>query len=102
MPWLKEEAAKQKALAEAPTLGNLHPDARAQAIARRGQAEAEAMAARLKWLHSPASNNVDGYEWGIFRVKWENGRAVEVWHTNGDFSDLDAALSAPQEEGKTK
>lgn len=47
---------------------------------------------RLHWLHSPASNNVDGYEWGIFRVKWQDGRAVEVWQTNGDFSDLDAAI----------
>ncbi|MGH7292002.1 MAG: hypothetical protein ACREJT_12370, partial [Myxococcota bacterium] len=23
-------------------------------------------AARLKWLHSPASSNVDGWEWGVF------------------------------------
>lgn len=49
-------------------------------------------AARLHWLHSPASNNVDGYEWGIYRVKWVNGRASEVWQTNADFSDLDAAM----------
>lgn len=47
---------------------------------------------RLDWLHSPASNNVDGYEWGIFRVKWVNGQAAEVWQTNSDFSDLDAAI----------
>lgn len=43
MPYLHESLAKQRALAEAPTLGNLHPDARAQAIARAGIAEAEAM-----------------------------------------------------------
>jgi hypothetical protein len=92
MPYLHESLAKSKALAEAPTLGNLHPDARAQALARAGIADAEAMRKRLEFLHSPASSNVDGYEWGIFRVKWENGRAVEVWQTNGDFSDLDAAM----------
>lgn len=49
---------------------------------------------RLKWLHSPASNNVDGYEWGVYRVKMVDGRAVEVWQTLADFSDLDAAMSA--------
>lgn len=49
---------------------------------------------RLSWLHSPTSNNVDGYEWGIYRVKWENGRAAQVLQTNGDFSDLDAAIEA--------
>lgn len=47
--------------------------------------------ARLAWLHSSESNDVDGYEWGIYRVKWENGRAAEVWQTAADFSDLDAA-----------
>ena len=50
-------------------------------------------AERLAWLHSAGSNNVDGYEWGIYRVKWVNGRAVEVWQTNSDFSDLDAAIA---------
>lgn len=50
--------------------------------------------ARLEWLHSPASNNVDGYEWGIYQVKWENGRAVQVCQTFSDFSDLDAAMVA--------
>jgi hypothetical protein len=54
-------------------------------------------AERLAWLHSAASNNVDGYEWGIYRVRWEHGRAVEVWQTYSDFSDLDAALRASQQ-----
>lgn len=58
--------------------------------AQPGQVERE----RLAWLHSPASNNVDGYEWGIFRVKWEGGKAIEVCHTYSDFSDLDAAIRA--------
>jgi hypothetical protein len=47
---------------------------------------------RLAWLHSSESNNVDGYDWGVYRVKWEHGKPVEVWHTNSDFSDLDAAM----------
>jgi len=48
---------------------------------------------RLAWLHSPESNNVGGYEWGIYRVKWVNGVAAEVWQTMADFSDLDAAIA---------
>ncbi len=54
-------------------------------------------AQRLAWLHSVGSYDVDGYEWGIYRVKWENGQAAEVWQTNADFSDLDkaAGLAAP-------
>jgi hypothetical protein len=58
-------------------------------------------AQRLAWLHSAGSYNVDGYEWGIYRVKWENGKAVEVWQTNADFSDLDSAagLATPPRAG---
>ena len=51
---------------------------------------------RLLWLHDcstgKGATDSDGYEWGIFRVKWVNGQAVEVWQTNSDFSDLDAAI----------
>ncbi len=97
MPRLNESLEKSKALADAPTLGNLHPDSRTQAIARASQAEGERIAARLRWLHRVAACDVDGYEWGIFRVKWVNGRAVEVWQTNGDFSDLDAAMALSHE-----
>ena len=60
----------------------------------QGEAEITEDSARLHWLHSPGSNNVDGYEWGIYRVKWTNGKAAEVWQTNADFSDLDAARRA--------
>lgn len=58
---------------------------------------------RLEWLHSQDSTNVEGYEWGVFRVKWEGGRAVEVWQTNSDFSDLDGAagLAVKLEPGAT-
>ena len=46
---------------------------------------------RLDWLHSTKAKDDAGYEWGVFRVKWENGRAVEVWQTNAAMDDLDAA-----------
>lgn len=104
MPYLHETLAKQKALAEGPTLGNLHPDARSQAIARAGIADAEAMRRRMEFLHSAASVDADGYEWGIFRVKWENGRAVDVQRVRADHSDLDAAIRgvALPREGQPK
>lgn len=57
-------------------------------------------AERLAWLHSPASNNVDGWEWGIFKVRWdEAGEAASVLHTCANFSDLDAARAAGKEQG---
>ena len=50
---------------------------------------------RLKWLHDCSQGTIDaeGCEWGIYRVKWQNGKAVEVWQTNSDFSDLDAEMA---------
>ncbi len=50
---------------------------------------------RLKWLHdcTTGQTDKDGYEWGIYRVKWENGQAVSVMQTNSDFSDLDAEMA---------
>lgn len=74
----------------------LPPDL-AQALddaARSAAAPAILARRRLEWLHSRDACNVDGYEWGIFRVKWENGRAAEVWQTSADFSDLDAAMAS--------
>ena len=49
---------------------------------------------RLHWLHDCSTGTTDpeGCEWGIYRVKWVNGKAVEVWATNSDFSDLDAEM----------
>lgn len=50
---------------------------------------------RMEWLHDCSTGCTDpaGFEWGIYRVKWENGKAVQVWHTNSDFSDLDAEMA---------
>ena len=53
---------------------------------------------RLKWLHDSGPNDAEGFEWGVFRVKWKNGRAVQVWQTLSDLSDLDAAMREPQNE----
>jgi hypothetical protein len=49
---------------------------------------------RLEWLHDCSTGTTDpeGYEWGIYRVKWVNGRAVDVQQTLSDFSDLDAEM----------
>lgn len=56
---------------------------------------------RMEWLHSRDAMHVDGYEWGIFRVRWENGRAVEVLQTLSDCSDLDAAMQSTDGVGGT-
>lgn len=50
---------------------------------------------RMEWLHdcSTGCRDAEGFEWGIYRVKWENGQAVAVWQTNSDFSDLDAEMA---------
>lgn len=52
---------------------------------------------RLEWLHSSESNDVDGWTWGVYRVKYdEAGQMVSALHTFSDFSDLDAAMAASQ------
>lgn len=107
-----EQTAEEPALGGAgqsptvPTAGARQFDESVKAIQgmnEQEQAAAEQIAAtaRLAWLHGPGSNNVDGYEWGIYRVKWVNGKAAEVWQTCSDFSDLDAALRStlPQTTG---
>lgn len=48
---------------------------------------------RLRWLHTGGGRDANGYEWGVFRVKWdERGQPIEVWQTNSDLSDLDAEI----------
>lgn len=56
---------------------------------------------RMEWLHdcSTGSTDAEGCEWGIYRVKWKDGSAVEVWQTNSDFSDLDREMAKPQNAG---
>lgn len=51
---------------------------------------------RLEWLHAPGDVDAEGYEWGVFRVKWEYGRPVDVQQTLQDFSDLDAEMKKGQ------
>jgi hypothetical protein len=52
---------------------------------------------RLEWLHTgggPADYDSEGFEWGVFRVKYDaNGKMVEGWQTFSDYSDLDAEMA---------
>lgn len=50
-------------------------------------------ALRLRWLHTGGERDAEGFEWGVFRVKWDaHGRPSQVWQTNSDFSDLDEEI----------
>jgi len=64
-------------------------------LARKEIARLQRFEARMKWLHdcSTGCADAEGYEWGIYRVKWVNGQPAEVWHTNSDFSDLDGEMA---------
>jgi len=56
-------------------------------------ARAELAERRLSWLHEGGDRDPEGYEWGIFRVKWDaQGQPVSVMQTLSDFSDLDAEM----------
>lgn len=48
--------------------------------------------ARWKFLHT-TNKDAQGFEWAVMRVKWENGRISEAWHTNSDLSDMDAEIA---------
>lgn len=47
---------------------------------------------RMKWLHSAEAIDKEGYEWGVFRVRYEHGNLKECWRTNSDSSDVDAVM----------
>jgi hypothetical protein len=48
---------------------------------------------RLTWLHASTEPDAEGYEWGIFRVKWSpSGEVASLLHTRADFADMDAAI----------
>lgn len=83
--WFKGWALK-------PGPDNMHAIALAAWNAAKDAAASNA-ARRLAWLHSTKSDDVDGYCWGVFRVKWENGQVAQVLQTLGDMSDLDAAMA---------
>jgi hypothetical protein len=90
VPKLDQNA--NKTLAEAPTLGNLHPDARAQAIARGSREDALIAALRTHDGDAP-----DGWQFGLGLVKFDDhGQFADFrWATQ---SDIDAAIerAAPQ------
>lgn len=46
---------------------------------------------RLNFLHTTNCDS-EGYEWGVARIKFENGRAVSTLWTNSDSSDLDKVM----------
>ena len=56
--------------------------------------------ARLHWLHDCSTGQFDeeGFEWGIWRVKMENGRPARVMATCSDLSDLDAEMEREARE----
>jgi hypothetical protein len=86
------DASEQEARAIINTVGFLAPS-ESPFPATVAQPVAEK---RLQWLHSPASGNVDGWEWGIFKVKWGSREGEhQIRHTFADFSDLDEAMATP-------
>lgn len=84
--------AATAALAVLDSMPTQDDGGRARDLLRTALATPQSAEVRLAWLHSPRSHDVDGYEWGIYRVKWADGKAVQVLQTLADFSDLDAAM----------
>lgn len=96
-----ESMANAQADAHIAALRPTRPAETARESRSRGSAPAaitppvDVAAARLQWLHSPESSNVDGWEYGIFRVKWGRSEGHhEIRHTFADFSDIDEAMAA--------
>lgn len=57
--------------------------------------ELRAYRERMEWLHRGNDKDAEGFEWGVFRVKWDaQGQPVSVLHTLTDLTDLDAAMGA--------
>jgi hypothetical protein len=51
---------------------------------------------RLHWLHdcSTGVTDLEGYEWGIYRVKWNCAGQVEsIYATDSNFNDLDKEMA---------
>lgn len=58
---------------------------------------------RLKWLHTGGDKDPEGYEWGVFRVKWDaQGQPVSVLQTNSDLSDLNAEMRRERKAKRTE
>jgi hypothetical protein len=73
--WVDDGSIPMRVIYE-PTLDELKDDRAAE---------------RMRFLHT--SNLVDGYEYGVFKVKWKHGRPDEVLHVMADNSDLDVAIA---------
>lgn len=87
---LLTEIDRQSAeICEKRTLLDKFRERDAEITAKLGRANA-----RLGFLHdcSRGTTDPEGYEWGIYRVKWKDGKAVDVLQTLSDFSDLDAEM----------
>jgi hypothetical protein len=69
-----------------------------EANVNRWYARAKLAEKRLHWLHdcNNGSTDAEGFEWGIYRVKWEDGKVAQLLHTFSDFSDLDAEMAREQ------
>ena len=53
---------------------------------------------RLAWLHSGFEMDEEGFQWGVYRVKWDDaGKPLSVLQTLSDYSDLDKAMLAASE-----
>jgi hypothetical protein len=57
-------------------------------------------AARLHWLHNNTYVDAEGYEYGVAKVKFENGQPVSVLWTYADHRDVDAAIAAYLERNR--
>jgi hypothetical protein len=57
--------------------------------------------ARWKFLHT-THQDAQGFEWCVMRVKWENGRISEAWHTNSNLADMDAEIARQAELSNTE
>jgi hypothetical protein len=69
-----------------------------EANVNRWYSRAKLSEKRLHWLHdcNNGSTDAEGFEWGIYRVKWEDGKVAQLLHTFSDFSDLDAEMAREQ------
>ena len=84
----------------------LHAEMLADMKAANGMIQAMAAVidkddARWKFLHT-THQDAKGFEWCVMRVKRENGRISEAWHTNSNLADMDAEIARQAELSNTE